>query len=314
MVYVEAFSKVLPVILLFLLGFILKRRQFFRPDSLADLKKVVLNLALPSALFLAFLQVNLEVRYLLIVASVFAACVVMLIVSSRARARLHVPSPFFPMLMTGFEAGMLGYAIFGAVYGVDNLYKFGLIDLGQVTFVFFVLVTVLARTQQQILSPRAVLLNFVKTPVIIAIGLGIIANAIGLGTQLEASPVLGSLLRTLELIAALTTPLIAIVIGYETQLDRSALGWPLRTVALRTGAWLIFGLIFNVLVIDGLLQLDRVFQAAVLTMMVLPPPFVIPLFIQQSAETDRAYVVNTLSLGTVVTLFAFAVISVVYAV
>ena len=100
MVYVEAFSKVLPVILLFLLGFILKRRQFFRPDSLADLKKVVLNLALPSALFLAFLQVNLEVRYLLIVASVFAACVVMLIVSSRARARLHVPSPFFPMSRT----------------------------------------------------------------------------------------------------------------------------------------------------------------------------------------------------------------------
>lgn len=312
MIYLEALSKVLPVILLFLLGFLLKRRNFLQPAALADLKKIVLNLALPSALFLAFLRVNLEVRYLLIVASVFAACVVMLLLSRRGPWR--VPSPFFPMLMTGFEAGMLGYAIFGAVYGADNLYKFGIVDLGQVTFVFFVLVTALARTQQQALSPRAVLLNFVKTPVIIAIALGILANSIGLAATTTASPLVGSLVHTLELLAAMTTPLIAIVIGYEMQLTRSGLSWPLRTVVLRVGAWLIFGLIFNAAVIDGLLHLDRIFQAAVLTMMVLPPPFVIPLFIRQTAEADRAYVVNTLSLATVVTLIAFAIISVAYAV
>ena len=311
MIYLEALSKVLPVILLFLLGFLLKRRNFLRPESMIDLKKIVLNLALPSALFLAFLRVNLEVRYLLIVASVFGACVLMLLLSGRGPWR--IPSPFFPMLMTGFEAGMLGYAIFGAVYGADNLYKFGIVDLGQVTFVFFVLVTALARTQQQAMSPRSVLLNFVKTPVIIAIALGIFANSIGLVATTAAAPLLSSVIHTLELLAAMSTPLIAIVIGYETQLDRSGLSWPLRTVVLRVSVWLIFGLIFNAVVIDGLLHLDRTFQAAVLTMMVLPPPFVIPLFIRHTDEANRAYVVNTLSLATVITLVAFAVISVAYA-
>lgn len=311
MIYLQAFSKVLPVILLFLLGFMLRRRHFLQPAALADLKKIVLNLALPAALFLAFLRVALEARYLLIVAGIFAACVLMLVLSGRGPWR--VPSPYFPALMTGFEAGMVGYAIFGAVYGADHLYAFGLIDLGQVTFVFFVLVTALARTQAQALSPRTVLINFVKTPVIVAIGLGILANSIGLAATLEASPLLGSLVRTLELLAALTTPLIALVIGYETQLSRSGLSWPLRTVALRLGVWLIFGLVFNALVIDGLLHLDRIFQAAVLTLMILPPPFVIPLYLKDAAAADRVYVVNTLSLATVATLIAFVIVTVMYA-
>jgi malate permease and related proteins len=71
--------------------------------------------------------------------------------------------------------------------------------------------------------------------------------------------------------------------------------------------------LFSVLVIDWVLGLDRGFQAAVLTMVVLPPPFVIPLYLQRADQDDRTYVVNTLSLSTLVTLFAFAIVSVLFA-
>ena len=53
--------------------------------------------------------------------------------------------------------------------------------------------------------------------------------------------------------------------------------------------------------------------AAVMTMVVLPPPFVIPLYMQRAGQDDRTYVVNTLSLSTLVTLFAFAIVSVLFA-
>jgi hypothetical protein len=53
-------------------------------------------------------------------------------------------------------------------------------------------------------------------------------------------------------------------------------------------------------------------EAAVLTMFVLPPPFVIPLFMREPEGVDRTFVVNTLSLATLVTLVAFTVITVVY--
>jgi hypothetical protein len=104
--------------------------------------------------------------------------------------------------------------------------------------------------------------------------------------------------------------------------------------------WVVLAVAFNVIVIDGLLGLDRLFQAAVMTMAVLPPPFVIPLYLHarsrgggaavdgphglehdgeaaaggsRISEADHDYVLSTLSLGTVATLAAFLVVGVVYA-
>jgi len=127
----------------------------------------------------------------------------------------------------------------------------------------------------------------------------------------QAWPVSAAVLKTVEMVSGLTTPLIALVIGYEMRLEKSSLLKPLQSIGLRLLFWIPAGLLFNALVIDQLLHLDRGFQAAVPTMFILPPPFIIPLF-KESDDQDRAYVVNTLSLATLVTLFAFAIISVLY--
>ena len=79
-----------------------------------------------------------------------------------------------PSCLTGFEAGMMGYAIYGAVYGLDNIWKFGIVALGQVLFVFFVLVPGLKRLSSGATSFRDTLVGFLKTPVIVAILAGLL--------------------------------------------------------------------------------------------------------------------------------------------
>jgi malate permease and related proteins len=313
--YADAFGRVLPVLLLFALGALLRRQSFLAPGTVADLRRFVLGIALPSALFLTFLRVTLEVRYLPIVGLVFVACVVMLAAGGALGRLAGVRSPATPFLMTGFEAGMLGYAIFGAVFGQAALYRFGIVDLGQVLFVFFVLATVVTRQATGRTPPvREAAAAFLRTPVILAIAAGMAGSAMGLGGVLDDSPIGGALLSALGLLAATTVPLIAIVIGYGTRLRRGSLGRPVRTVAVRLGTWVLLGLAFNAVVIDRLLGLDRLFQAAVMTMVVLPPPFVLPLFLGSSGrEDDREYVLDTLSVATLVTLVAFAVVAVAYA-
>ncbi len=86
----------------------------------------------------------------------------------------------------------------------------------------------------------------------------------------------------------------------------------METIGLRLLFWVPIGLLLNVLVLRPSLHLDLGFEAAVMTMFVLPAPFVIPLFIPESDAANRAFVVNTLSLGTLVTLVAFVLISVLY--
>jgi hypothetical protein len=312
---IDALGRVLPVLLLFVLGAVLRRRAFLAEATVADLRRFVLAVTLPSALFLTFLRVSLELRYLPIVLIVFAACVVMLLVGPGLVRLTGVRSPFAGPLMTGFEAGMLGYAIYGGVFGQENLYRFGIVDLGQVLFVFFVLATVLTQRATGVTpGVGATVLAFVRTPVILAILAGVVGNVVGLGGLLDSTPVSAALLTTLGLLGACTTPLIAVVIGYSTRLRPGALSRPARTVAIRMAAWVVLAVPFALFVVRGVLGLDPLFAAAVMTMAILPPPFVIPLYMGTAPvdQAERDYVADTLSLATVATLVAFTVVAAVF--
>jgi len=312
MVFLTALSKVLPVFLLILLGVWLRRSRFVRPETIQDFKKLVVNITLPALLFLAFSQVTLETQYVLIVAIMFTLCLLALLLGRRLGPALRIDSPYLAPLLTGFEAGMMGYAIFSAVYGQENIYKFGIIDLGQVLFVFFILVPGLQRLSHGATSFRDTLLGFLETPVILSILAGLLFKATGLTDLFRWWPVTSSLLETLGLIGAMTTPLVTLAIGYELQLRPGRLGLPLRSMAVRLLIWLPIGLLLNFLLLDRLLGLDPIFQAALLTMVLLPPPFVIPMFMHQAGEQDSDFVVNSLTLATLITLLAYSLVPVIY--
>jgi predicted permease len=312
---IDAISRVLPVLLLFALGAVIRRRAFLSDSTIADFRRFVLAVTLPSALFLTFLRVSLELRHLPIVVLVFAACVGMLVAGPYLCRLVGVRSPLAGPLMTGFEVGMLGYAIYGGVFGQANLYRLAIVDIGQVLFVLFVLASVLTRRATGVAPGlRASAVAVLRMPVIIAILAGVTGSVVGLGPAMDASPLTASVLRTLGLLAACTTPLIGIVIGYSTRLRPGALSRPARTIAVRLTAWILIALAFVKVVVEGMLGLDALFGAAVMTMAILPPPFVIPLFMgsRPEDEGEREYVADTLSLATVVTLFAFPVVAAVY--
>ena len=312
MAYLDALSKVIPIILLILLGVFLNRMQFIQPATVQEIKKLVITITLPALLFLAFSRVDIQPRYLIIVALVFFVCVLALIFGRLLQPITPIHTPYFPFLMTGFEAGMMGYAIFSAVYGPENVFKFGIIDLGQVVFVFFVLVTILERLSIGPKPFKTTMVNFLKTPVILAIIAGIIVNQTGLTRIITTFALTNSILEALVLIGGLTTPLVAVVIGYEMHLRPGAFWKPALTIGVRLLFWIPVGLLLNYWVVDRLLNLDTGFQAAVLTMFILPPPFVIPLFMTSAEKEDRDYVLNSLTLAILVTIFAFTIVSVLY--
>jgi malate permease and related proteins len=312
MSYIEAFSTALPVILLVALGNLLARLHFFSPGTVDDIKKLVVNLTLPLLLFNAFATMAFEARFLVIVGLVFLACLAVMYAARLIRPAVGIPSPYFPYMMTGFEAGMMGYAIFGSLYGLEAIGAFAIIDLGQVLFVFLVLVPALQRTQAHRLALRDSLLFFLKTPVIVAILLGVAFNFTGLYDLMMNWAVTAGVISATNIMGAITMPLVALVLGYELRLQTRNLLRPLQTIGVRLLVWVPLGLLFNWLIIDRLLGLPPIFQAAVMMMFILPPPFVVPLFMRTATDEDRNYVLNSLSLATLVTLVAVIVIRTVY--
>ncbi len=68
----------------------------------------------------------------------------------------------------------------------------------------------------------------------------------------------------------------------------------------------------NSVIVESLLQLDRIYSYAMMVMFLTPPPFVISIFMKQRDKENMDYVANTLSLDTVVSIIFIIVASALY--
>lgn len=306
----ETLLSVLPVLLLFALGFTLQKVGFFSPRSIGEMKKLVSHLALPALMFQAFLSIEVEPRYLILVGLVFATCALMVFLGRLFAKPAQVKSPYFSLMMGGFEMGMLGYALFLGLYGQEHLGKIALVDLGQVVFVFFVLMALLIKERGDISSPVALVKQFVTSPVIIAIFSGLVASV--LKHHITAGPFLTSIGEFIDMLSRLTVPLIAITIGYGISFQREGLALSFKTILVRKLLSLVFVLVLNTLVVDRLLGMAPMYRYAMMVMFLTPPPFVISIFMKQDDKENMDYVANTLSLDTVVSVLLIIVAAVFY--
>jgi malate permease and related proteins len=301
---------ILPVLLLFVLGFMLQKTRFFTEASVADVKKIVSTIALPALLFQAFSSLEIEMNYLVLVAVVFIICALMIVLGKLVARLLHIESPYFSLMMGGFEMGMLGYALFLSFYGEEHLGKIALVDLGQVVFVFFVLMALLIRERDGVQSIKALARQFITSPVIIAIFAGILASL--LKPVITTSPLLESLGSFIGMVGGLTVPLIAITLGYGIHIKREGLALSVKTIIVRKTLLIGLALLVNHFIVDQLLHMDAMYRYALLIMFLTPPPFVISIYMPIQNQKDTDYVANTLSLDTLVSVILVMVAAAVY--
>ena len=75
----------------------------------------------------------------------------------------------------------------------------------------------------------------------------------------------------------------------------------------------ILALLINYLVVDTLLGMDKMYEIALMTMFLTPPPFVISIYMRTDEKEQSDYVDNTLSLDTLVSIVAVMIASALYA-
>jgi len=303
----EIISRVLPILLLITIGFGLRRTNFISESTVGDLRKLVVNLALPAVLFTSFLEIEFDANDVAIVVVTFMLCVALYGVGRALQPRFGAGHEYFPFLMTGFESGMLGISLFGSAYGLSRVGYFAVVDLGHELFIWFVFLALLLAKRDGIQSPRRLFGAFIRSPVIIAIIAGIVASLAGLRDTLYDGPVVGGVMNTLVFLAALTVPLILLIVGYGIQLDRRGIRDAATPVAIRLAILVPLALLLPVLLLDSLLDGSQYSQAALFTLLILPPPFIIPLYMKPDMPDERRYVNNVLSLYTVVSILLFVV-------
>lgn len=304
---IDILNRVLPILLLLFLGYWIRRTRFLSDDLIEGLRKVVVYLALPAVLFLSFLQVELKPSFLVVFFVIFFLCVLLYVLGRLLRPQLAPKQTYFPFLTTGFEYGMLGISLFASAYGLQNIGYIAVIDLGHEIFIWFVFLALLMMTRDGAQSPGQLFQSFLKSPVILGILSGILLNLAGVSHSLADWPFTGGILAALEFLASMTVSLILIIVGYGIQLDREGFGSASRVVLLRLVILIPLAILLGQALIQDLLQLEKAFAVALFVLLILPPPFIVPLFMGQDSISDRRYVNNVLTLHTIVTIAVFAI-------
>lgn len=299
----------LPIFFLIGLGALFGRNGFLSVEMVAGLKKIIASVALPAVLFGAFARVHADGKLLALAAGIFVACAVMGGLGTLAARLARLPAPSTTFLFQGFEAGMLGYGLFIALFGQAALSHFATADLGQVVFVFTALITQLRRAETG--GPVRVgllLRNMFLSPVILSIVSGLLASVVYPGAEGSPWASNGALSPLLTTIGGLTTPLICIVVGFGLKDFRIAgAGQALFLVFLRLLAALGVGSLIAFVMVPAL-GFPPQQSIAVLFLFILPPPFVIPVF--RTAKSDAAFISSVLSLHTLVSIVAAVVVAV----
>ena len=298
----ERIVPALPLLFLFIIGYGLKTISFFDERGLKAIKRLVGDVALPALLFGAFRSLEFNQRYLVLIGAIFLVCLFMLITAKRLGSLIGVKNEAFVLLMGGFEMGMLGYALFTSFYGQAHLGKMALIDLGQVIFVFTILMALLIRQKEQTFDFGSLLFKIITSPVMIAIILGLLANAKIL--TLRQTPFTRQLEAVIDILANLTMPLIALSIGYGIRISKASLSSALKTIVVRKVILLGFALLLNFFVVRLWLKMDRLFEAALLLMFLMPSPFIVSIYLDDTKKELTDYVDTTLSIDTVLSIFA----------
>jgi predicted permease len=305
---IQILNQVLPIPLLISLGYWSRRKNFLTETGIEELRKLVVNLALPAVLFVSFLNVELKAAYFVIFGFTFSLCVLLFLLGKWLRKQWNIQYDYFPYLTTGFEYGMLGISLFGAAYGIEKIGYIAVVDLGHEIFIWFVFLPLLLIKRDGAQNPKEIVKSFLSAPVVIAILAGILFNILGGQDWLYQLPVTGALIAAFEFLGHLTVPLILIIVGYGIKIDRTGLKDAITVVIIRLGILIPLALILNIFLIRGLLQLEPLFEIALFTLLVLPPPFIIPLYTRSDLDTEeKQYINNVLTLHTIISVTIFIV-------
>ena len=300
----------LPLFFLIALGAVLGRTGFFNVEIVEGLKRIVASIALPAVLFSAFSRVDVDGKLGLLALGIFAACGVMGLIAQFVSRVTRLPDPATRFLFQGFEAGMLGYGLFIALFGRESVSFFATADLGQVVFVFTALMTQLRRAESDgPIRPLTLLRSMLLSPVIIAIVAGLLASVVFPGAVDSPWAEHAFLAPALSTVASLTTPLVCLVVGFGLRDFRlQGAGQALTLVLLRLVTAIVVGSLLAFVMISAL-GFPKLQSVAVLFLFILPPPFVIPVF--RTAKNDAAYISGVLSVHTLVSIIATVILAAV---
>ncbi len=242
--------KILPVIFIFLLGYLLKRLGVLKQEHGDVLMKIVFYLSIPSLVILSLTRVELNMEYALLPVISFSVIMIQFGVSLFAGKLMHLDRRTHGVLLAGTMIMNIGFAFpfVIAAYGDEGLALMSVFDLSNALLAFtlvYYLACCYGRSGQ---ASGMLYRKFLLNPPLWALSAGIILNLSG--TAIPPLPA-----KLFQILGDLTVPLLMIALGVFFNLKLIKPGPVFAGIFIRMGLGFAIGWTFClVLGLDGLVR------------------------------------------------------------
>lgn len=300
---VSVIQVVLPIFCCVFLGILSRRKAMFMPEEIQGFQHFVVKFCLPCLLFRSCLTAKIGLQAL-------SGLVLPVLLFFTAVWGFRVGRKWFPYHNIPFvfcckETGMLGIPLFMILFGADQAYRVGILDVTQAIVVFPV-IAILSAAPGASASPRAVVKEMFKSPLILFSLTGLILNLSGAWDWMQSVGISGIVLDTFSYIAQPVSVIMLFCAGYNFSLEGGNRREVFRIVAVHSAIFLAVGLIFQgaLFLFPGV---DALTRWAVLLYMFLPASFMVPSLGRK--EQDFIITSGACSVLTVICLAVFCVMA-----
>ena len=295
--FVTVAQVVAPIFAAIILGILAKKKAWVSAENVQGFQNFVMKIGLPCALFNSCLTAQIGAESLSSMALVLPTVLIGTLWAFRF-GKKRFPYHNLPQLFCAQESGMLGIPLFMILFGTDQAYRMGILDLTQ-SVVAIPVIAILSSDAGENPSPAQLVKKVFSSPLMIMSLLGLALNFSGAGNWLKDLGVLGIVTETTGFLSQPISALMLFSVGYNFTLAKGSRRDVFRISALHFTAFVV-----ACLVIQGLLFLvpnvDMLTRWAIFLYCILPGSYLAPSL--GRTEADYQVASGVCSILTLVTL------------
>ncbi|MGN0977766.1 MAG: AEC family transporter [Faecousia sp.] len=301
---ITVIEVIAPIFLAIFLGVLARKKAMLTPEENRGLQQFVIKFALPCVLFNSCLTAEIGAESVSSMVLVLPLVLLGTVLSFRWRKK-RFPYHNLPMLFAAQETGMVGIPLFVILFGADQAFRMGVLDLTQAVTAYPVIALLTADPGENP-TPGAIVKKVFSSPLLIMSLLGLALNLTGVGAWLNSVGIGGIVTSCTGFLAQPVSAVMIFSVGYNFSLAKGSRGAVFRLSAFHFGVFAVFCLL-----IQGLLFLvpgvDALTRWAILLYCALPASYLAPGL--GRSEEDYTIASGVCSVLTVTCLIVFCCIA-----
>ena len=219
-VFVTVAQVVAPIFAAIVLGILAKKQDWVTAENVQGYQKFVMKIGLPCVVFNSCLTAQIGLESLTSMGLILPALFLATLWAFRVRKSKY-PYHNLPMLFCAQESGMLGIPLFIILFGADQAYRIGILDLTQAVLAFPVIAILSADTGNNP-SVGEIIKKVISSPLMIMSFLGLTLNIRGIGAWMDQVGIGGILTETTGFLSTPVSALMIFSVGYNFSLSEGS--------------------------------------------------------------------------------------------